>query len=501
MSRRFIISPLTVISMVLFLAAGELASGTALPYVAMMAVAMLAIFATYNMLGGLGTFGGVLFAAFALNTLVISQFAKVFMFEAADLNLRAPELTIAVYAVYFLSLMVGVFLFGWIRLKLPRPLEPSSATHSGVIYVFSLVMGLAAKIYLVNLELEQPGSAGSASHAMARALAFLLPLSLVMAVDARIRKTGGRHCFGWAAFWPAIAIEFLGFSGSSRTEYVLPIFLVAVTGYFRGFKFSRRHYVAAAVLAAVLFLFVSPWYLFTRAYRRQRSLWQQITVAGQLVSDAPAYWPKVRAQLHNGVQNAKSRGEEYFSRAGAVTLNRLVLIPDDDAVIAACTHYHWGFATIKIDGQDSIPHFIEKNKPDRDGTWFRASVGGLQSSYAATAYITTSTISDAWGGFGWAGVIVVPLLLVPWVFVEYDSIFDMSRPWGTVALLGLATGFAVDGVGSLLIGVVLEIPLYILLISWFSGWLTRSIPMVGDSSHRRGAPLFQPDGTRTMAGD
>lgn len=501
MSRRFILSPLTIVGAVLFLVAGELASGTALPFVAIMAVAMVIIGVTYNMLGGLGTIGGVLFAVFALNTLVVSQFAKVFMFEAADLNLRSPVLTIAVYAVYFLSLMVGVFLFGWIRLNLPRPLEPTTATHSGFIYALSLIIGLAARIYMTNLALTHPESSGSTEHGLARAFALLLPLSLVIAVDARIRKTEGEHCFGWSAFWPALAIEFLGFVAASRTGYLMPPVLVAVTCYFRGFRFRTRHYIAVGAMVAVLFLFVSPWFLWSRGFRRQRNLWQQIVTMSRLVAAAPTYWPEVRVAVQNGAENAAGRGEEYFTRAGAVTLDRLVLIPEDDAVISACAHYHWGFATIKIDAENSVPHFIEPKKPDRDGTWFRASVGGLQSSYNPGSFITTSIIADAWGGFGWPGVIVVPLLLVPWLLVEYDSMFDMSRPWGTVAVVTLATRFAVGSVGALLLAFLIMMPLYILLISWFTGWITRSIPFVGDNSRRKGIPLFQQKEIRSTAGD
>jgi len=501
MTRRFILSPLTILGMVLFLAAGELVSGTSLPFVAIMAVAMLAIGATYNMLGGLGTFGGVLFAIFALNTLVVSQFAKVFMLEAADLTLRSPVLTIAVYAVYFLSLMVGVFLFGRARLQLPRPLEPTTALHSGVIYTVSLVIGLSATMYMTNLALMHPETAGSAEHGIARAFALLLPLSLVIAVDARLRKTGGAHCFGWAAFWPAFAIEFLGFMAASRTGFLMPPFLVLITCYFRGFRFRSRHYIAGGAIVALLFLVVSPWFLWSRSFRNQTSLWRQIAVMSRLAAAAPAYWPEVKGSVQESMTRAAAKGGEYFRKTGTVTLDRFVLIPDDDAVISACSHWHWGLATVRIDAENSIPHFILPNKPDRDGSWYRASIGGLQSSYQPSGFVTTSIIADAWGGFGWAGVIVVPLLLVPWFFVEYNSMFDMSQPWGTVALVVTALKVAVGSVATLLLGMMLSMPIYILLISWFTGWLTRYVPFVGDSLHRKGVPLFQRQGIRSTAGD
>ncbi len=498
---RFLLSPLTIVGIVLFLAAGELASGTQLPFVAMMVVAMLAVCVTYNMLGGLSTIGGIFFTVFALYTLVVSQFAKVLIFEPADLNLRSPELTIGVYAVYFVSLMVGVFLFGWIRLSLPKPLEPSTARHSGLMYLFSFVVGLAAQIYMANYSLEHPGLQGATSHGLARALAYLLPLSLVIAVDARIRKTDGRHCFGWAALLPALAIELMGFTAGSRIYYILPPLIVAVTAYFRGFRFSTRHYLIAGALAAGLFLVVSPWYLWSRAFRRQPNLEVQLETMASLAAAAPQHWQQVAQAVRANMQSTNGEAEEYLTRVNSTTLDRMILIPDDGAVISACAHYHWGFETFRLDADSSIPHFLQKKKPDRQGVWLRASVGGLQSSYEENFYITTSTIADAWGGFGWAGVIGVPLVLVPLLFIVYESIFDISRPWGTVAVVSVALNLTPDGVGSLVVGQLLVIPIYILAISWFAGWITRSIPMTGDSSLRTGAPLLRPVKVSSGTGD
>ncbi|MGB7171715.1 MAG: hypothetical protein WBD32_22100, partial [Acidobacteriaceae bacterium] len=92
---------------VLALAVGELACGTSLYFVTMMTIAMLSIGFTYNLLGGLSTFSVIIFAAFALRTIVISQFAKVLLFEAADRNLAVPGLTITIYAVFYCSAMIG----------------------------------------------------------------------------------------------------------------------------------------------------------------------------------------------------------------------------------------------------------------------------------------------------------------------------------------------------------------------------------------------------------
>jgi hypothetical protein len=492
MSRRFLLSPLTIIGAVLLLAAVELACGTALMFVAMMAVALVAISVTYNMLGGLGTIGGVVFASFALNTLVIGQFAKVFFLEAADQGLRSPNLTITVYAVFFLSLMAGVFLFGWIRLNLPRPLEPMSSTHSGVMFATSFSVGLVAQIYMTAIVMAHPERAASMGHGLARAFAMLLPLSLVLAVDSRIRKTDGQHCVGGAVLLAAAAMEFLGFISASRKGFAEPVLLIALTCYFRRFQFRRRHYLAAGALTVLLFGLVSPYYLWSRNYRHQTTIGQQITTMIHLLEAAPGNWASVEQSVHSITLNSATHGVRYFSRAGTVTLARFALIAPDSAVISATADFHWGFTAFLLDVESGLPHFLYPNKPDVDGSWYRASVGGLQSSQAGKLYATTTIIADAWGAFAWPSVVLVALLLVPLLFIVYDSMFDISRPWGTVTTVTLMFLIAGNGVGNLLIHDLLEVPIYVLLVSWFVGWITRYIPMSGDAAQRRAGPLFGP---------
>ena len=114
MNRPFRITATMLFTAITFLVAGELASGTHPEFVAMMAGTMLCIAVTFNLLGGLKTISGIGFTGFALCTIVISQFAKVLFFEAADKNLEAPYLTIKVYLVCLLYTSITTQLPGFI---------------------------------------------------------------------------------------------------------------------------------------------------------------------------------------------------------------------------------------------------------------------------------------------------------------------------------------------------------------------------------------------------
>ncbi len=493
MNRRFTLSPLVILGVVNFLIIGELVSGTSPYFVGMMAVAVVCICLTYNLLGGLGTIGGIAFTSLALNSLIISQFAKVAMFEAADLNLRAPDLTISVYAVFYFSLMVGTFLFGWIRLQLPKPLEPTSTSHSDSLYVISLVIGLVATFAFTAATLGGAQEQASIGHGFARAFAYLLPFSLVLAVDRRIRKTEGRHCFGWAAAWPTIAIVFFGFLGASRQGFVEAPLIVAITCYLRGYKFRRKHYVTGAALIAILFFIVSPYYLWSRAFRsEEHSIGAETSVMTNVLLSAPSHWESIRETVLNDVQQAGEHGGEYFSRAGTVTLNRFALIAEDSALIQACSGgFHYGLPFVESEIVDNLPHLLHrKDVTLGEAIWYRGSIAGLQSSDASNSFIVLTGIADSYGAFGWLGVIFFPLLIIPAVFVVYDSVFDKDRPWGTVAVATILFQIIPASIGMMISTVLFRTPVYLLAISWFIGWAARVFPFGEHSRQNRSPGIF-----------
>ncbi len=144
MLRPFKLSPMVLLSAVVILATGELLDGTSIYFATMMALTMLCIGVTYNILGGISSIGGIAFTALALRTIVVSQIGKIVLSEPADQNLEVPQLTITIYMVFYLCFMIGAFLFGRIRLRLPKVLEPVTEAQTSKIYIISLVLGTLA---------------------------------------------------------------------------------------------------------------------------------------------------------------------------------------------------------------------------------------------------------------------------------------------------------------------------------------------------------------------
>lgn len=479
MKGRLLLSPLMLTAGVSLIAAGELALSTSLFFVCMVVIALLCAGVTYNILGGLGTIAGIGFTLFALATLVIGQVAKVLLLERADQNLYAPRLTISIYAVFFLSLMLGTFTFGRLRLPLPRPAEPTTQGQGRVLYILSLAGGLLGAFTVAALDVgAREDVSGTPVHSLARALAYLLPLSLVVAVDDRIRSTGGRHCLGWRAVLPAAAMIILSFALTGRGMFAQPFLIIFLTAFLRGFRFRRKHKFAGVGLIVLLFLFVSPFYLWARGWRDQPTFRQQISTAWRLLKQAPSEWSVITYDVGSGVEVETGSGDAaYFPLTAAVTLNRIVLIAKDSTLINACASgFHYGFTSIKLDLGGQVPRLLYPNKPLVGSAEYLGHLDGQESDDLETSFSTVTAISDSYGGFGWFGVVAVPLFLLPAVFVVYESMFDITHPWGTTAVVLMGFG----PVGSVIAVTLIKGPLYLIIISVLAAAIFKLIPTTAD---------------------
>jgi hypothetical protein len=480
MLRAFNISPLVLCSAVALLIVGELATGTSVYFVAMMAITVLCIGVTYNILGGLSTFSGWLFTAFALRTIVISQFAKVLLFEAADKNLYSPDLTISVYAVFYLSALVGAYIFGGARLPLPKPLELQSESQAKRLYAISVSVGLAAtfafefysQTYSKQIDYNPIRSMGIA-------LSPLLLFSLVIAIDLRIRSTGGRHSISFAALVPWIATMMFGFIDTVRTAILTPTVIYFIVCHLRGYPLKKRHYILAGLGLGFFFYFISPLEIFSRGITTGQPLAERAATALRIFEEH--HDPReLRAAADLGAQGKGSTSlEQYFSRPGTQILSRLSLIRPDSLLIHACSNgYHYGMAQIDEEATTIIPSFLYKGKSRAATNNYLANVSGL-SPDSPGAQPILSAVSDSYGSFGWAGVVLFPIVFFSAIYVVYESMFDVSLPWGTVAFGSTLLYFS-EMSDWRAVPILVRDPIMLLLLSHLIGGIARMIPAKGE---------------------
>jgi hypothetical protein len=476
--RAFKIPPLVLLVTVLALAVGELASGTELYFVAMMAITLCSIGITYNMLGGLSRVSGFMFAGMAAQRIVISQFAKVLLFEPADHNLLVPNLTITVYAVFFLSLMVGVFVFAGARLRLPRPWEPMTGSQARLLYFVSLIVGVIASAVFYIDEFGTVQDQTTTGHSIGLAFSGLLLFSIVLAVDDRIRRTGGRHSLGMGMIVSSLVLAFFSFIATSRTGAIEPVAIYFLACYVRGYRLRKRHFIAGAICVVLFQILISPFALYSRGLMAGLSFQQRLAKGRELL-DSPPSWSTLQfTQLSAQMQSGR---DEYYSAPGTFVLSRLSLIRADSNLIAACANgFHYGFGPLKTDLLRNIPRFLYRNKPVMPSAFYIEGVIG--SDKDKPGFWSYSSIADAFGAFGWIGVVMFPLFVLPAVFVVYDSMFDMTRPWGTVAVVIAALSGGATMSNTLVL--LTKTPLSLWMLSVLTVGISR---VVTGSGERRGS--------------
>jgi hypothetical protein len=475
MDKPFKITAELLFAAVTFLVVGEFASGTQPEFVAMMAGTIACIGVTFNLLGGFRTISGIGFTMFALMTIVISQFAKVLLFEAADKNLEAPYLTIRVYLVFYFCMMVGTFIYGRLRVKLLKPLEPETPAQLELQYLFSLVVGLIASALFAYYDAaSESGGQATEGHGVGVALSGLLLFSLVLAVLTRIRESGGRHSFGIKAFIPWAAMMTFALVRTSRSSFLLPSIIYVLTCHSSGYEFKKKHYITGVAVVLGLVFFISPLEIYARANLNAEDLNSRIVSEFDLIRAMPS-WGELR-QLSSGGAQGGSR-EEYFDRPGTFVLSRLSGIRADSNMISAtASGFHYGFTALKIDALHSIPHFLYKDKPQDDAGGFLGRVTGVNPDSVEDEEVMITAVSDSYGAFGWLGVVVVGGLAFPLCFVLYESLFDLKKPWGVVALGSFAFAFAEINMGGIL-PLLTRTPIALIALSYILGGIIRLIPV------------------------
>lgn len=483
------LSPITILCATAFVAVGELASGTKPEFVLAVIVIMVCAGLTFNMLDGLTSLAGILYAEFAARTIVISQFVKVALFERADKNLEAPYLTITLYAIFFTCVMASIFVFGRFRLPVPRPLEPVNKSHARKLYVVALVVGTIATAVWDATNLN-PTQVHNLAGTLSSSLSGLLLFSVVIAVDQRIQNTSGRHSLGWDAVLPILLLLISSLVADSREAFATPLLVYFACAWVRGYHFRMKH-LALAVGSGLIFYFViSPIYLYNRGELRGEYFSDRVQTSFRILSETRSHSAIAAAQ------DFSSEGDDrfdYYNGTVSDVINRFALVrPDSDLINACVGGYRYGWATIRNDFFYALPHFLYHNKPENDSSAITGHTAGLNGEWEATAETAFSSIADSYAGFGVLGLVLFGLFGLPLFLLVCRSAFDITKPWGLVALGGAIANFGEWLVGRTLINAV-EFPLMLFGISWVVGTLALLVPTRGDNFGSNADGVHKPD--------
>jgi len=151
---------------------------------------------------------------------------------------------------------------------------------------------------------------------------------------------------------------------------------------------------------------------------------------------------QVRQDNYDDLIMAEENGSApgYYNEPKGL-VDRLSMVPNDDMLIAFTEQGHvLGYAPIKANFQNWIPHFLMPNKVQMNdvggGNFYEHEMSNIQADDNTTG-ISFSPTAEAFHLGGWAGIFLVMPLILTMFFIVFDLLLgDMRRhPWGLLVIL------------------------------------------------------------------
>jgi len=458
---KFLIPIDWMIGIALLQTLGSVMAGTGFFFATCSFLILLLCGFTYNLLGGFGHPGGIIFLVFALRTFVISQFAKVIFFESAEAHLEAPHDTIIAYLCFFAAAAVGIYLAKRISFRFFAPFESDTSSSFYTAYFLCLSFCVFFWISGFDMLVERISTGVSTvSSSLFVLVAPLLYFSIILTVDHRIRISNGRKSVDLYLCVLGILSALMSFMNSSRATLLSFFILYLVTCVTRGYRFKIYHYVGLMLVLVVFLTWFSPFILYMRGEVAQKNLHERLYLLVTYFEPSNNPWDAKDKLPVEG--NASNYRESYYNRKDTRELSRISLIRSDSNMVAATNSgYHYGWTSFMLDALMVVPNVLYPGKPHFGSAEFTGRVTGLDQNVDSTADVVISPIGEAYGAFGIWGTIFFPLFLFPLLHVFLAGSFDHQKPWGTCILLMFAMKAGETSLGQLAIG---TLRLYLTLV-------------------------------------
>lgn len=417
----------------------QLLQGTNVFFAGCVFLFLLVAAVAFNIAGGMPYCSGAYIGFNAAFTVVIPMLAKVVLGEPADSNLKVPLKTMEIYLVGMIAMLVAAMVSHRVRPRrsLIGNMMPNDSLKSA--YVGSATFSVLIYLYLAYVASYGNGSLGS----------FLIQanrypmLTWVLGVIYTTYRTEGRRSISW----PLLAIMLYSSLGAlltfSKEQFLAPFFTWAVTCALVGYRLNWTNvlYFVGGLLFTVTFLV--PYANYGRGVRTTMT---RPELSYYLMTHMSEIRESTNAQSDN-------LGEVHYYNRNFGLLDRLTILPVDDALVEATAHTGpFGLWPLPAAFENIIPHVLYRNKPTYlFGNLYAHELNILPAEDFTTG-VSFSPSAEAYHMGLMLGVAFIQPLVLMLVFTILDSVIgDVRRnPVGLLSTIlvaraapeGLLTGTA-----------------------------------------------------------
>jgi hypothetical protein len=397
----------------------------------------------FNIAGGFSRTSGAFIFFNAVLSVVIGLCMKAYLGEAADSNLFAPNLTIAVLLAGMCMMLVTVYL---VRRVAPRRALLGRMVSDAKMQT-ATVGCLTAGILLNLAFIFVPSGSGSVLSALNQLNRFF-PMAIVIGVINTIRRSGGRRSVNLPVLVAGALMFVVGLLGFSKEGMFAPFACWILAAASQRLRLSRAQLIGAILAAIFIFRYLVPYAQYGRTFRDENggaSVSTVISLLSNLSYVRQQYIETSADQYEDRVLGYYNDPQGFF--------DRLQMMSIDDALINHTAQFGtFGLYPIATAFQNLVPHFIWPEKPIYlSGNIYAHEVGVLGPDDESTG-VSFSSTSTAYHLAGWPGVFLLAPAIWFLLFFVFESLCGDTRqtPWGLLVLL-LYTHAAPEGdVGALI---------------------------------------------------
>lgn len=421
-----------------------------------------------NLLGGLATVEGWLVLLFGLRHVGISQFAKMFLGQAADTGLDDPELTGMVYSWGILSVLIVSGIVSKFNLAMRGYVKPHTSESSSFCHwvVFGIgMMGMAARTIQARVSVLY-------LLPILNLLTYFQPLTflgLIYSLNKTLKQSHGRYFLNLSSAIMLLVCFGYGAVEASKQYMFEPIMVVFLTFVFGEFVVKTRHLVWGGLVVFLVVNILTPLSNHGRYDYRKESFSDTIpSLIDYLYKNFSSLenYASYRKSIENTYEESDLAERSYYGKSYPL-LERFSLIHDADNLIANYKfREHEGFAFF----WDRV-HLLPRSLT---GKWIKdddikgdelAKISGLISEDNDSTAVSFGFIAEGFAIFGWWGGIVaisIPLLLYL-IMVRSLDIPSGDRVWTIFLIVFLQHTFSETGVINMVLFTVRLLPLLIIL--------------------------------------
>lgn len=382
----------------------------------------------FNIAGGFSRTTGAFIFFNAILSVVVGLCMKVYLGEAADSNLLAPNLTIAVLLAGMCMMLATVYLVRKVAPKRALLGRMVSDVKMQTATVGCLTAGILVNMAFIFI----PSGSGSVLSALNQLNRFF-PMAIVIGVINTIRRSGGQRSVSLPVLLAGGLMFVIGLGGFSKEGMFAPFACWILAAASQRFRLSRVQVIGAILTTIFIFRYLVPYSQYGRNFREE-SGGASISTIISLLSDL-SY---VRQQyIETAADQYEDRVLGYYNNPQGF-FDRLQMISIDDALIDHTAKFGtFGLYPMVVAFQNIVPHFIWPNKPNYlSGNVYAHEVGILGEEDDSTG-VSFSSTSTAYHLAGWQGVFLLAPAIWFLLFFIFESLCGDTRqtPWGLLVLL------------------------------------------------------------------